>query len=669
MDTQNPGPEKRIRRSRRSSSGISIRTVGLLLLIVSLLVVSAGVFWELNRRKELARYVDALTEELLSDIEHLALAAQAEAVVISLNGGVPFSMASGDFQPDVVETAVLQPSPSSPQMLTVDRLVHPVERDSVFQQLGHDVPASALPLGAWAFFPPRQALPSHVVFCSQPSGVTFRACSALSLRQLLQAAEASAAQNLEVVARDAAQRDLYRSDGYDAVSRQWGTHMAKLQPLGLVISVRPSETLISRYSPHAGIGLVVGGLLLLVGGSISLSLLKRHRARQDELWAELRRSQHARLDVLRHALRVISEPGGNWFYFARPDQTVELFGPWGEHAGLQPSQVPLQAVASNSTDPDRVMAFAHRLLADRAAGELVFEREVEGVVRTFQTMAVPVVYEGEYLGHLGLSTDITEALQAQQARAQAIEVHLGQLEMLQRLRLEISGPTLHGLSALDLMRENLRAGDHGEAVRWIGVARQSHDAVGRILREIVAFMDLRSMAPLQALYQVDVVTVIEATIKEHAGDADLRHQRLQLEPDGIRQALSDAALLRQMLSRLLCNAISYAPANSTIFISVRSVRGWCEISIEDEGPGMSDAEIAELGKPLFRGAAARAQQLRGNGLGIAKALQKARLCRARIEFARSKAPGRGLCVTVSLPLPADFSRPDADISASGAEVR
>jgi two-component system sensor histidine kinase QseC len=257
----------------------------------------------------------------------------------------------------------------------------------------------------------------------------------------------------------------------------------------------------------------------------------------------------------------------------------------------------------------------------------------------------------------------------QQARAQAIEVHRAQLEVLQRLQLEISGPTLHGLSALDVMRAHLRAGEHREAVRWVSVATQSHDAVSRILREIVAFMDLRSMPPLQELHQVDAVRIIETTIQEHASDAQLRHQRLQLDPKGAHLALSDTTLLSQMLSRLLCNAISYAPGNSTIYVSVRNVPGWCEISIEDEGPGMTDAEIAELGKPLFRGAAARTQQLRGNGLGIAKALQKARRCRARIDFARSKAPGRGLCVTVSLPLPSDFSADGTEVSISGTEVR
>jgi signal transduction histidine kinase len=632
-------------------------------------MVAAGVFWETSRRKEVARYAEALTQELLSDIEHLTLAAQAEATLVSLNGGVAVSLPRGHFQPDLVETAVLQRAQSSPQMLTVDRLVHPVQLDPVFHQLGHDVLLPSASLGSWAFYSSIHSAPTHLIFCFEPPGHAFKTCSAVSVRQLLKAAEASAAQNLEVSVQDDSQRVLYRSDDYDLVSHRWRVHTAESPTLHLLFSVKPSDILIARYNPHAGAGLIAAGVVLLVVGSATLTLLQRHRVRQEQLWAELQRSRQARLDLLRQALRVIAEPGGMCFYFVRPDKTVELFGPWAEHSGLHASEVPLQGVASNSTEPDRVVDFANKLLSERSAGSLVFQRVVEGDMRTFQTIAAPVFHDSEYLGHLGLSTDITEALQVQQARAQAIEVHRAQLEVLQRLQLEISGPTLHGLSALDVMRAHLRAGEHREAVRWVSVATQSHDAVSRILREIVAFMDLRSMPPLQELHQVDAVRIIETTIQEHASDAQLRHQRLQLDPKGAHLALSDTTLLSQMLSRLLCNAISYAPGNSTIYVSVRNVPGWCEISIEDEGPGMTDAEIAELGKPLFRGAAARTQQLRGNGLGIAKALQKARRCRARIDFARSKAPGRGLCVTVSLPLPSDFSADGTEVSISGTEVR
>jgi signal transduction histidine kinase len=41
-----------------------------------------------------------------------------------------------------------------------------------------------------------------------------------------------------------------------------------------------------------------------------------------------------------------------------------------------------------------------------------------------------------------------------------------------------------------------------------------------------------------------------------------------------------------------------------------------EIKVADRGPGIPKAELPDIFKPFFRGAAAQAGQIRGSGLGL-----------------------------------------------------
>ena len=84
-------------------------------------------------------------------------------------------------------------------------------------------------------------------------------------------------------------------------------------------------------------------------------------------------------------------------------------------------------------------------------------------------------------------------------------------------------------------------------------------------------------------------------------------------------------------------------------MAVRSADGRAEISVTDEGPGISDDDRAELFERFYRGESTKAS---GSGLGLAIARELAELMSGRIEL-ESK-PGR---TVFSLVLPAEELTP------------
>lgn len=85
---------------------------------------------------------------------------------------------------------------------------------------------------------------------------------------------------------------------------------------------------------------------------------------------------------------------------------------------------------------------------------------------------------------------------------------------------------------------------------------------------------------------------------------------------------ADAALIERAVDNLVGNAIKYTPAGTPITISVRRAGDQALIDVEDEGPGIDEADRARIFDRFFRGSTAAGTQ--GLGLGLSLVAEVAR---------------------------------------------
>lgn len=102
--------------------------------------------------------------------------------------------------------------------------------------------------------------------------------------------------------------------------------------------------------------------------------------------------------------------------------------------------------------------------------------------------------------------------------------------------------------------------------------------------------------------------------------------------------------LKRALSNLIDNAVKYGKAAR---VAIDATSNSIEITIDDEGPGIPDAELSRVFEPFYRLDASRSRETGGVGLGLAIALSVVQAHEGEIIL--SNRPTGGLRALIKLP--------------------
>ncbi|WP_214412783.1 sensor histidine kinase [Sphaerisporangium fuscum] len=111
--------------------------------------------------------------------------------------------------------------------------------------------------------------------------------------------------------------------------------------------------------------------------------------------------------------------------------------------------------------------------------------------------------------------------------------------------------------------------------------------------------------------------VLDAGDARVAGPGHRRRLELPEEPVTV---LGDVERLHQVLTNRLDNARRHTPAGSTVVVRVgtRVREGrWVELSVSDDGPGISEELLPEIFERFVRADEGRSRASGGSGLGLA----------------------------------------------------
>jgi signal transduction histidine kinase len=123
--------------------------------------------------------------------------------------------------------------------------------------------------------------------------------------------------------------------------------------------------------------------------------------------------------------------------------------------------------------------------------------------------------------------------------------------------------------------------------------------------------------------------------------------RLSSEP-GLPEVMVDPQRFQQVVGNLIDNALRYAPAGTTIDLTIRRTNGFIELSVADEGTGIPQDELEHVFDRFWRGEKSRARSTGGAGLGLSIARQLVEAQGGKIS-ARNRSP-EGFEVLITLPV-------------------
>ena len=169
------------------------------------------------------------------------------------------------------------------------------------------------------------------------------------------------------------------------------------------------------------------------------------------------------------------------------------------------------------------------------------------------------------------------------------------------------------------------------------------DVIGRELQRLRGLIeDLLNLSRLD-LRQVhfnpilhDINKIIRSLVEDRRSLAEEHHLTLSLDlqPD-LPPVPMDEALIVQVVSNLLTNALNYTPAGGKVCVrtmtEVRDGENWTGFAVEDTGPGIAEEDRNHLFERFYRGKAGHTSGAPGTGLGLAIVKQVVDRHAGRIE--------------------------------------
>ena len=219
-----------------------------------------------------------------------------------------------------------------------------------------------------------------------------------------------------------------------------------------------------------------------------------------------------------------------------------------------------------------------------------------------------------------------------------------QVEFVSAASHELRAP----LAVIHASLTSLPGAEAGEQARLAALADGECMRMSRLVGDLLALAGADggrwSIQASDTELETLVLDVCEA-FETAAGDRGLRLTP-RLPQDPLPRCRCDRERVRQVLTILVDNAISYTPAGGQITAAVDANRHGFRLTVSDTGPGVPDREKDRIFARFYRADAARAGR-EHYGLGLSIAREIATLHRGRLSV--DDRPGGGAVFTLYLP--------------------
>jgi PAS domain S-box-containing protein len=279
-------------------------------------------------------------------------------------------------------------------------------------------------------------------------------------------------------------------------------------------------------------------------------------------------------------------------------------------------------------------AFRHRARVQRH----------DGVWRWIESHAQPhVSADGTYLGHVGVSPDITESVEAEEALREADK---RKDEFIAVLGHELRNPLAPIRTSIEIMKRTKDEEIQQEARDTI--ERQTSQMVHLIddLLDVSRITQGRVVLKKERLPLAEIIGMAVESSNEiiadrkHTLNVSLPPERVFLEGDKTR--------LTQIVLNLLTNAAKYTPNGGTITLGAEVKGNEVVITVQDDGIGIPATMLGKVFDMFTRVERQYSYQQQGLGIGLSLVKQLVELHDGSISVS-SEGEGKGSTFTVRLP--------------------
>ena len=194
--------------------------------------------------------------------------------------------------------------------------------------------------------------------------------------------------------------------------------------------------------------------------------------------------------------------------------------------------------------------------------------------------------------------------------------------------------------------------DDDQQKEMIEIAYRSARRLVELMEKALLYMSLRSGSREIRRENCLLGETIREVLGDFSEEAADKGMEFEILANAGLEVACEKPLLQRALKSLLDNAIHHSPEGGTVAISVQAREGNCELSIQDQGPGVAPAVLPHLFEPFHSQDIMR--HSRGQKLSLPLVREIALKHGGRIEL--DNRPGHGATFTLIFPIQAP--RPD-----------
>lgn len=284
----------------------------------------------------------------------------------------------------------------------------------------------------------------------------------------------------------------------------------------------------------------------------------------------------------------------------------------------------------------------------------LFRRMVGSIARTASAVA-----NGDLNHRIALTGSETDLV------AETVNTMLDRINRLMEGVRQVSNAIAHDLRtpitrARNQLEEALFSATSPDELRTaVDKAIGDLDHITGIFEALLRIAQIEAGSRRSAFTMMDLNQLLANMAELYEASAEDAGLRLHLDIVPLPPLFGDERMLQQALANLLDNAIKFSPPNSTLTLSAHPVPAMptpetaaaegtpagIDISVQDQGPGMNDADILRAHERFFRAESAR--NTPGSGLGLSLVQAVTSLHHGRLTLTQAHP---GLKVTLFLPL-------------------
>lgn len=214
------------------------------------------------------------------------------------------------------------------------------------------------------------------------------------------------------------------------------------------------------------------------------------------------------------------------------------------------------------------------------------------------------------------------------------------------------------IGALSILSEAvLGASDDPEAIVKFATRMQMEaNRLSDLVQEIINLSRLQDDDPLKNAKVLNLSVLIAEAIDGSRLAAETRNISLVYTNQFDLQVLGDRSQIEMAIRNLVENAINYSLDGTRVAIALREVNGLAEISVSDQGVGISEKEKERIFERFYRVDPARSRATGGTGLGLS--IVKHVITNHGGDVSVWSVEGEGSTFTIRLPLfiPNEFNQ-------------